>query len=70
MSSILRFKNENNEWVQITSISMIDSKENKTLLIETEEYYSQFKLGLARYSSKYDNATVYEFQIISGAFKK
>ena len=49
---------------------MINSKENKTLLIETEEYYSQFRLGLTRYSSKYDNATVYEFQIKSGTLRK
>ena len=63
--------NENNEWEDITSISgQIGNKTEKTVEVQTSKYYTKFKVNMKRYSSSKKYPYVYEFQIISGTFKK
>ena len=63
--------NENNEWEDITSISgQIGNKTEKTVEVQTSKYHTKFKVNMKRYSSSKKYPYVYEFQIISGTFKK
>ena len=63
--------NANNEWEDITSISgQIGDKTEKIVGIQTSKYYTKFKVNMKRYTSSKKYPHVYEFQIISGTFKK
>lgn len=62
--------NENGEWETLAYISLSTEKTTENFNIDTDSYYSKFRVKMRQYSSSYTRNYIYEFQITSGTIRK